>query len=402
MATKKTKDETPRQEEQTQEVVTEDGGSNEISAKYLDEELSDREQTAAEGLQKSLRAFLKSDFDIETDEQSSVKIPTGLDILDAILGGGYTSAFSMIVGMPGTGKTALAVKSLAAGQRRWPGLFVPTFIDSEEVMTSDRLAELDVNQPRIKPINDVTVEKVFKVVEAISLLKSDDANKAIFDVPCAIVWDSIANTHTEKGLIEEDMNKVTGQKAKLLSHYLPKYVKKLNKYGIALISINQLRDNISIGNVPKAPDLKWLQDKKIPGGKSALFNAAQLLFLKPGGDLKETEYPFRGFQVKAQAIKNKFFAPHIEVPLIFSFERGFSNFWTNWNLLKEYKRVKVASWCSLPDMPTERFRQNKAGEKYMQNAEFRKYFDQYVEEVIQTEFIEKHRSKTGDERKEIF
>jgi hypothetical protein len=148
--------------------------------------------------------------------------------------------------------------------------------------------------------------------------------------------------------------------------------------------------------MPTAPDLKWLNDKKIPGGNSLMFNAAQLLFIKAGQDLKETEFPFNGFKVKIQAIKNKLFTPHIEVTLVFSFDRGFSNFWTNWELLKEYKRVDVASWCKLPDYPEKKFRQCDAGKVYEEDPKFKEIFDGYVQDVLKIEFIDKYKAHSNE------
>lgn len=376
-----------REEEVTEEESTQEN-VNDAENKYSDSDLSDEELAAITELQTSFNTFLQSDFDIVSeDDEIKATIPTGIDVLDTILGGGFATAFVMIVGMPGTAKTTLACKALANGQRLWPGQFVAGFADAEEITTQERLSQLGVNRPKITPITDISVEKVFKIVEALCNFK--DQNKKLEEVPFALVWDSIANTLTEKGLVEEDLNKVMGEKARQLSHLLPKYVKKLNKYRMSLIAINQLRDKIDIGNVPKAPDIKWLHDKKVPGGKACLFNAAQLLFLKSSHDLKDTEFPFSGFKVNVQAVKNKLFRPHVEVTLIFSFERGFSNFWTNWELLKTKKKVTVAAWCSLPDYPEKKFRQRDAGKMYAEDEKFREIFDQYVEETIHEEFISK-------------
>ena len=213
-------------------------------------------------------AFLEKTDNIKaTDATIKSTIPTGIDLLDAIMGGGAGTALCQIVGMPGAGKSALAARILATGQRKWPGKFIGMYIDTEQSMTEDRLAQLGVNYPTIRPITEgVTIETVFRIVERLCAMKSE--NKELLDYPSLIIWDSIANTSSEKALNVDDYNKVMGQKAALLSFFLPKYVDKLNQNNISLVAINQLRDNLDIGGFTfQEPTLKFL-DKNIPGGKS--------------------------------------------------------------------------------------------------------------------------------------
>ena len=61
-------------------------------------------------------------------------------------------------------------------------------------MSTDRLAQLGVRYPKIRPYTDITVEKVFKFVEALCSYKEN--NPQYLDYPSVIVWDSLANTLT--------------------------------------------------------------------------------------------------------------------------------------------------------------------------------------------------------------
>ena len=356
-----------------------------LTSEYVQKKLTNKEEKAAEDLASSFNVFLKDTFDIAPDTSIKTTIPTGIDLLDTLAGGGFATSLVQIVGMPGSGKTALAVKVLSSGQRKWPGKFLGVFGDAEEAMSTERLSQLGVTSPSINPTTDLTVEKVFKIIEGLCIFK--DEHPELLDVPHALVWDSIANTLTEKGTVSDNVDSVLGEKARVLSHYLPKYVRKLNKYNISLVAINQIRDKIDMGLFKTAPDLKFLGDKNLPGGKSVLFNSVQLLLVKAGKNI-QGEYGFNGFTVAAKFVKNKLFSPNIDFELVFSFERGFSNFWTNFQMLKKFKRVQAGAWCKLVDYPEQKFRQKDAIKYYREDPKFKAVWDREVIDTIQKEYID--------------
>lgn len=349
---------------------------------------------ASKDLNLSLSSFLKNNFKIEENTFSKKTISTGIDVLDAVLGGGVGMGFVQFVGPPGSGKSALVSKIIATGQRKYPGKFIAIYADSEVSMSTDRLAQLGVKYPKLRPYTDITVEKVFKFVEAMCSFKEN--NPQYLDYPSVIVWDSLANTLTEKGIDTEDPNAVLGEKARILSFLLPKYVPKLERYNISLLAINQLRDKIDMGYFKKPNELKYMGEKVLPGGESTKFNSFQLFFLRPTTDLKG-EYGFSGTKVVGKCVKNKLFAPNIEISMVFSFKNGFSNFFTNYELLKETKRVKAGAWCSLISMPEIKFRQIELAKIYKTNPKFKEIFDQEVKDAIKAEFIDKYSTKEPDD-----
>ena len=152
------------------------------------------------------------------------------------------------------------------------------FLDSEEATTKHRLAMLGVKYPMLSPYTDMTVEKVFRFLEGTCVFKRE---KKIIDVPSAIIWDSIANTLSEKEREAEDVNSVIGYKARMLSILVPKYVAKCAQHNICFLAVNQLRDVLSIGQFAPAKDLKFMsQSKDMPGGNTLKFNAFQLVEMK--------------------------------------------------------------------------------------------------------------------------
>lgn len=373
------------------------------TSEYSEHEFTEEERNAAEYLQDNFTSFLQDTVNIKPDTEVSSTIPTGVDVLDAILGGGVATRIVQFVGMPGAGKSALVAKVLSTGQRKWPGKFIGIYIDSEQSMNSDRLSQLGVRYPKIKPYSDdITVENVFKIIEGLCVYKEKMSKEdpEILEIPSIVIWDSIANTMTEKGHEVEEAKSVLGQRAAVLTHLLPKYSSKLNRYNICLLGVNQLRDKIQMGPFPTAPTLKFLADKNIPGGNSLLYNSFQLFIFRQSAVIKNEEYGFDGVRVIGRGIKNKLFTPNIEVEMVFSFEHGFSNFWTNYELLKKHKRITAAGgWVKLKSYPHEsKFRQKQTYEMYKKDEEFKKCWDEDVKDLIKTEIIDKYKTDEEDDK----
>jgi len=339
-------------------------------------------------------SFLETKAEILCDTGTKEVISTGIDLVDAILGGGFAvGALNIIVGQPGSGKTMLAIKTLGQAQRQYKGNLIGSFLDSEEATTTLRLSNLGVRYPKIKPYTDITVEKVFKFIEGLSVFKKE---KKILDVPSVVVWDSIANTLSQKERETDDPNSVIGYKARLLSILIPKYVAKCAQHNICFLAVNQLRDVINIGQFAPPKDLKFMSaSKDMPGGNILKFNAFQLVEMKvksaisAGTAEDSAKYGFEGVIVKIKCVKNKLFPPNIEVPIVGSFTSGFSNFWTNYNFLKETKRLNSGAWNYLVSLPEKKFRTKDAPELYNTDDAFKIAYDAAVKEAINTEIIEK-------------
>jgi RecA/RadA recombinase len=356
----------------------------------------DKTNSMAADLYSEFSSFIEKKEDIKTDVGLKQTIPTGIDVVDAILGGGFAvGALSIIVGQPGSGKTMLAIQTLGEGQKQYiQDMFVGAFLDSEEATTQIRLANLGVRQPQIKPYTDITVEKVFKFLEGLCLFKQE---KDIVETPSVVVWDSIANTLSQAEIEADDINQVIGRKARTLSLLVPKYVAKCSKNNIALIAVNQLRDVLSMGPYGPPKDLKFMSaTKDMPGGTILKYNAFHLVEMKVkkaiiGADAEK--YGFEGVIVTLKCVKNKLFPPNIEIEMVGSFTAGFSNFWTNYNFLKECKRLNTGAWNYLIDLPDKKFRTKDAPKLYKTEENFRDMFDKAVKESIQIEIIDKYSPK---------
>ena len=230
------------------ELDTDEPETNDVKSEIVDMgpvENTLKDLEASEDLYSEFSSFLEKKEDFAPDDGIKETISTGIDLVDAILGGGFAvGALCIIVGQPGSGKTMLAIKALGKGQVQYKGKMLGAFLDSEEATTQIRLANLGVKYPQIKPYADITVEKVFKFVEGLCVFKQE---KDIVDTPSVVVWDSIANTLSQAEIEADDVNQVIGRKARTLSLLIPKYVAKCAKNNVSLIAVNQLRDVLSMG-----------------------------------------------------------------------------------------------------------------------------------------------------------
>lgn len=339
-----------------------------------------------EGLQMEFDQFLNDKVEVDNSDGGDMdRITTGIDLVDRLSGGGFRiGGLTQIVGQPGSFKSTLVAQIIANCQKKYDKDFLCVYYDTEAAMTTKRLSQLGVNNPPIKPYDDVTIEKLFKTIEAMSAYKM--AKK--IETPSLIIWDSIANTSTESERGLDNINSTMGLKQKLLSQLLPRYLPKMKANGIALVAVNQLRDRLNVGMYSPAPDLLHTANFEIPGGKAVKFNSSHLLKLQNRGELRPDQYGFNGVKLELEFLKNKDFTPYIKEELIVDFKKGVSNFWTNYNMLVNQGRLKSGAWNCLLKLPDVKFRTKDAPQLYAENPKFKEIFDSDVKEVLTTVYTE--------------
>lgn len=383
----------------TSKEVDKEEVKNKVDSVVIDHTSEEIEVIENEKLTKELHAefssFLETKADLKEDTGIKDTIPTGIDLVDAILGGGFViGALGIIVGSPGCGKSMLAMQTLGQGQKKFKGDLLGGFLDSEKATTSLRLWNLGVRYPKLRPYSDVTVEKVFKFIEGLCIFKRE---KKIVETPSVTVWDSIANTLSQKEIETDNPNEVIGYKARLLSILVPKYVAECARHNICFLAVNQLREVLNIGQFTAPKDLKFMSaSKDMPGGQILKYNANQLVemnvksVISPNTAEKSDNYGFEGVIVKLKCVKNKLFPPNVEIEIVGSFVTGFSNFWTNYNFLKSTKRLNSGAWNYLVSYPDKKFRTKDAPQHYKEDQTFREKYDEAVKEAIDTEIIKKY------------
>jgi len=103
-------------------------------------------------------AFIEDKADVIQDTGVKETIPTGIDVLDAFMGGGFAvGTLGVVVGQPGSGKSMIAIQAIGASQKKFKGNCLAAYLDSEEATTTIRMANLGVRYPKLKPYTDMTV-----------------------------------------------------------------------------------------------------------------------------------------------------------------------------------------------------------------------------------------------------
>jgi RecA/RadA recombinase len=338
-------------------------------------------------LYEEFYTFIEDKTGLKRDVGVKETIPTGIRVLDTILGGGFAVGnFHSIVGNPGCGKSTLGIQALAGAQKQYKGQLLAGFLDSEQATTTVRMANLGVTWPKMKPIVDVTIEDVFKFIGSLCLYNEKTG------LPGIVVWDSIANTITMKDKEIDDPNSTTGWKARLLSALIPKTIPRLGAHNICFIAINQYRDKLKMGNFTPPKDMQFSRaDKSMPGGWAIKYNAMQLIDMKVNKTLTLEDDGLQGIQAELVCVKNKIFSPNIEINILGDFVKGFNDFWTSYSFLAEHNRIaKAGSYVHLINRPKMNFYRKNAETMYKTDPDFKEAFDEAVDDTLKTELIDKN------------
>jgi len=128
----------------------------------------------------------------------------------------------------------------------------------------------------------------------------------------------------------------------------------------------------------------------MPSGNSLKFNAFHLIEMRIKSVVEREKYGFDGIISNLKCVKNKLFAPNIDVHIVGSFVEGFSNFWTNYEFLKDCKVLTTGPWNYLVSTPDIKFRTKDALTTYNENSDFKIVWDAAVKATIKTEIIDKY------------
>ena len=76
-------------------------------------------------------AFIENKADVIQDTGIKETVPTGIDVLDAFMGGGFAvGTLGVVVGQPGSGKSMIAIQAIGAAQRKFKGNCLAAYLDS--------------------------------------------------------------------------------------------------------------------------------------------------------------------------------------------------------------------------------------------------------------------------------
>jgi len=235
---------------------------------------------------------------------TEVKITSsGSILLNQALGiGGFPQGRIIeIYGPESTGKTSLALLTLAQGQRNQQKV---AFIDAEHALDAQYCQKLGINLDEFLLSQPDSGEQALEILEM--LVKSATIN--------LIVVDSVAALVPEAELKGEINDQLMGAQARLMSKALRRLAPIIAKSGCTVFFINQIRQKIGIvyGNA-----------EVTPGGKALKFYSSIRLEVRKGEQIV-TNQEVIGHKIKIKVVKNKLASPYKVAMIDFYFKTGIS------------------------------------------------------------------------------
>lgn len=219
-----------------------------------------------------------------------IPAPTGISSFDSSTGiGGFPRGrISILQGEEHSGKTLLALTTIATAQRNGERCF---FIDAEKALTPGFAKLLGVDWEALRPF----VRRPKTMDQAYDLIK-EFSRSGLFGVG---VYDSTTALSTEEAIDAPAGSKASrAAVARMHSEELPK-VTALQHSNTALLFINQMREN------PNPPN--WWKGGKLlyaPGGKGLKHASSLTVLVKPGETYKNGDTRI-GHRLKTFLEKNK-------------------------------------------------------------------------------------------------
>jgi recombination protein RecA len=283
-------------------------------------------------IKSSLKKAFKNDKShtlSETAPTSMVKdvIPFGIDVLDKFVcgcGGLPVGRLTELFSEEGGGKTTLSYHAISNAQKMG---YVTILAETEQAVPDlARLASMGVDPDKLLFIEAPCVEDITERVEVLCDALKEKNKKAL------IVWDSIAATATRKeykeGLSGKDK---VAEKAGVLTKSIRVLAQKVSDSNVALLAINQTRENIGVMFGNKA---------RTPGGSALKFYASLRLQILGGAAVKDGDL-HTGKDITVMAVKNRFAPPYRKARVRLNYSDG--SFDNNWILINFAKDLGIIS-----------------------------------------------------------
>jgi len=245
----------------------------------------------------SIMLFNDSSFtEVKVTSSGSILLNQALGI-----GGFPQGRIIEIYGPESTGKTSLALLTLAQGQRNQQKV---AFIDAEHALDAQYCQKLGINLDEFLLSQPDSGEQALEILEM--LVKSATIN--------LIVVDSVAALVPEAELKGEINDQLMGAQARLMSKALRRLAPIIAKSGCTVYFINQIRQKIGIvyGNA-----------EVTPGGKALKFYSSIRLEVRKGEQIV-TNQEVIGHKIKIKVVKNKLASPYKVAMIDFYFKTGIS------------------------------------------------------------------------------
>ena len=234
------------------------------------------------------------------DVKSPARLPTGVRVLDEVLGGGWPQGrISEVWGPQGAGKSTLCLAAVAAAQATKKGDVV--WFDQENTFEPSWAKLMGVDLARL--------------IHAGPMAGEDAADLALqyirAQVPLVVV-DSVIEMIPEKELLRGSGEESVGTVARLLARWLPKVVVLQGKSPTVVLLVNQVRDRIGFF---------FGETERAPGGHTLAHLDSVRLKVHRRGWLKERDKKV-GYTLAFKVVKSKVGGETREGRVDVNFEKG--------------------------------------------------------------------------------
>lgn len=249
-----------------------------------------------------------------------------------------------ISGEESTGKSIMAAHFLKNAQEQ--NAFC-VYIDGEQAVNRKLFTDIgvDFSKERLVYTECNVVEKNFELIEKVV---EKIGNSKYPDRLGLIVWDSIASTTTIDELESKYGDKSYGHLAKQMSLGFRKTIRMINKYNVAILFTNQLRENMNKRGIYDEPFIE-------PGGKAVHFySSLSLRLLKPNKSerILNSKGQQIGAPIKIRFKKNRYGPPQNDLNFSLYYGRGIDDDANLYHWLKEKKFLTTRTPNSTLKLPT--------------------------------------------------
>ncbi len=306
--------------------------------------------------------FFKTGFDT-LDYRLGTYVKTPDEHEDYFAVGLEEGTYIMVIGRTGSGKSSLAMQ--IAGKIARPYEDSAVFLDDVEAASSASRfkaltgwSDTEIENKFVHRKIGISAESFYKSINDIYALKMENKEALTIKtdkldekgepietlVPTVYILDSLAVLVPEKFSEEEELSSTMSQGAvaKTNSMIFQRILPKLKRANIILIVINHITSKIDINPMQKSKaQLLYLKaDESIPGGTKPLYMANTLLKVETGSKLDASkDLGIDGNFATVQILKSRSNRAGRVATLVYNQNKGFINPLSNYNFLKEEKKI---------------------------------------------------------------
>lgn len=237
-------------------------------------------------------------------------LSTGSIAVDYAMNGGL-ARMSCLVGYPSSGKTTIALTTIARYQKEHPEANV-LYCDAEYALDLNYAIALGVDVSKMILLQPDTSEEGYNIIEA--FINSGVADIVVIDSVAAMIPSEVTD-----GKYGDSVQ--IGRMAALTTKAVQRINRLSGQFGTHVIWVNQYKKNVSVGMFDIASPAQMGTNFYIPGGQNFPFFMQQIVQISRSGQLKQGKSVVSNV-IKVKLIKNKVGVPYREAESVITFGIG--------------------------------------------------------------------------------